>query len=1092
MAEEKAKASSAHDDTVPAALPGEMPADSPALVEAPPPAQRYKLGSELGRGGMGRVVEAVDLHLGRTVAFKEVLAGGSTNMVRRFQREVRITARLEHASIVPLYDAGLMPDGRPFYVMRRVSGRPLIELIERARGLEERLALLPNVLAAIDAIAHAHRRGVIHRDLKPANILVGDLGETVVIDWGLAKVIDDDEPDLESFEPRLPSDSLQTQAGAVFGTPGFMSPEQARGDDPGPHSDVFALGATLYQLIAGKPPVRGTSATEVIASTVRLRIVPLATTAPGAPAELVTIIEKALAPDAEERYANAGELAEDVRRFLTGQLVAAHRYTRRQRIVRFAKRHRAALSIAALAMSAVAALSWFSVHRIMKERDLANAASQEAEQQRAIAAGQAKQARDRADQLLVSHARSRLEASPLAAIAALEHVNNPQPPLADEIDALVKAAMMRGIAWGLPTLPDLVTSFEMTRDGKRLLELDRFGRLQLLDLEARKAVQQHEIKGAWGATWVERDTKIFMMRSKQPPALFDPATQTVDHIATPMTAYAKTADGTQLAYIDDTGVGIFDIAARKATPLWKGKATDAIAIAPDGSWVAFAEASKRWRVIDRSGRVLLQQAGDVSTFEVSRGGKLAALRFGQVMETTPSAAPPVVVTLPIAPADAKFIHAAQYRGDTLVMFGDRALLTWNGTRVFRSASFENNVMFGSEAKDGMIAAVGSDAHVHVVRDDLHLTLTVTDQPTGMLRVATSPESSRIAATAKDAVLVWDVAGLFPARIDQMPGTFIARDRIVFSKGLASDIVVYDVQRKTTEPLTPKIEGMPGGWEVAEDGRFLIMLMTPQGHQALIVYPDLKKQVAIADMTDRSIALVEGDALIYNAKGRVFGKVGLEEARELVTLQGDTQSIAPNGPLGYAALSTTGELVRGTFGGGNFARTQLKDLGPDSFITCDPGRNVLVASGNRLLRWTTSVDEVSRFTEKIASVNATETGIYISLANRDLYFVALRGDQTPRRVPTANAFSIVDRGKRVVGLSPTMQVEIVDMPSFAKWTLPKLYAGRSALSVSRDGQRVLHGYGGASMLWTLPKAVPPLDQLTNAVDDDGAIVWPWEP
>src|SRR5260221_5685570 len=210
---------------------------------------RYRLGVELGRGGMGRVVEAFDTQLGRAVALKEVLPRAGESVDRRFQREVPITARLEHASIVPRYDAGTMPDGRPFYVMRRVTGRPLDELITRARDLPERMALLPNLLAAMDAVAHAHRRGIIHRDLKPANILVGELGETVVIDWGLAKVVGEnviDEAEPEITEPLVPTaaDSLKTQVGSVFGTPGFMAPEQARGEELGPRSDVYALGAT--------------------------------------------------------------------------------------------------------------------------------------------------------------------------------------------------------------------------------------------------------------------------------------------------------------------------------------------------------------------------------------------------------------------------------------------------------------------------------------------------------------------------------------------------------------------------------------------------------------------------------------------------------------------------------------------------------------------------------------------------------------------------------------------------------------------------------------------------------------------------------
>src|SRR5689334_362904 len=177
------QARDALEDTL-AAEPSVDPPDSAPVAPLSAPAERYRLGAELGRGGMGRVVEAFDTQLGRTVALKEVLPKqDQPNISKRFRREVQITARLEHASIVPLYDSGTTSDGRPFYVMRRVSGKPLDQLIERARGLPERLAMLPNLLSAMDAIGHAHRRGVIHRDLKPANILVGELGETVVIDW---------------------------------------------------------------------------------------------------------------------------------------------------------------------------------------------------------------------------------------------------------------------------------------------------------------------------------------------------------------------------------------------------------------------------------------------------------------------------------------------------------------------------------------------------------------------------------------------------------------------------------------------------------------------------------------------------------------------------------------------------------------------------------------------------------------------------------------------------------------------------------------------------------------------------------------------
>src|SRR5207244_1034430 len=144
---------------------------------------------------------------------------------------------------IPVHDAGTSPGGAPFYVMRKVSGRPLEELVGTYQRLEDRLALLPHIVDAAHAIAHAHERGIVHRDIKPANILVGELGETIVIDWGLAKAIG--EPD-EITAKRAAShadDNVKTRAGLVFGTPGFMAPEQLHGAAVDERCDVYALGA---------------------------------------------------------------------------------------------------------------------------------------------------------------------------------------------------------------------------------------------------------------------------------------------------------------------------------------------------------------------------------------------------------------------------------------------------------------------------------------------------------------------------------------------------------------------------------------------------------------------------------------------------------------------------------------------------------------------------------------------------------------------------------------------------------------------------------------------------------------------------------
>src|ERR1044071_286529 len=159
------------------------------------PNNRYRILGEHGRGGLGRVSRAHDVQLGRDVAIKELISRGHVSELR-FLREALITARLEHPGIVPVYEAGRWSDGTPLYAMKLVAGRPLRDLILERKTVDERIGLLHHVIAVADAIAYAHGRNIIHRDLKPANVIVGDFGETIVIDWGLAKdlSVSADEP----------------------------------------------------------------------------------------------------------------------------------------------------------------------------------------------------------------------------------------------------------------------------------------------------------------------------------------------------------------------------------------------------------------------------------------------------------------------------------------------------------------------------------------------------------------------------------------------------------------------------------------------------------------------------------------------------------------------------------------------------------------------------------------------------------------------------------------------------------------------------------------------------------------------------------
>src|SRR5688572_29214115 len=224
------------EDTV-AAPPTPPPPDAAKPAESSPvlPAidpQRYRVIGEVGRGGLGRVSEARDVYLDRKVAVKELLDKDEPAQ-RRFVREALITARLQHPAIVPIYDAGHSEDKGPFYAMKLVAGSSLAEKLADKKSFEERLAFLPSVIAVVDAMAYAHSEHIVHRDLKPHNVLVGNYGETVLIDWGLAK----DLSAAESGPYRAASSAVgltstaETMDGAVMGTPAFMPPEQAAGED---------------------------------------------------------------------------------------------------------------------------------------------------------------------------------------------------------------------------------------------------------------------------------------------------------------------------------------------------------------------------------------------------------------------------------------------------------------------------------------------------------------------------------------------------------------------------------------------------------------------------------------------------------------------------------------------------------------------------------------------------------------------------------------------------------------------------------------------------------------------------------------------
>jgi eukaryotic-like serine/threonine-protein kinase len=303
---------------------------------------RYQLLERVARGGMGVVYAALDEMLGRRVALKILdvpVADG--DLARRLNREARVLARLEHPGIVPVHDVGTLSDGRVFYAMKFVEGQRLDKHIEAVTALPDRLRLF---LRICDAVAFAHARGVLHRDLKPANVMVGAFGEVLVMDWGLAKILRapsgggaEEDPEATILHtPEASSNADATEAtqitgqGTVLGTPGYMSPEQARGDVAhlDERSDTFSLGALLRFLLT--PPSTANS-------NMRWR----------RDKTLDAICAKATASDPANRYASVSDLSADVSRYLDGLPVSARKETIFEKAARFYRRYTVAILLIA-------------------------------------------------------------------------------------------------------------------------------------------------------------------------------------------------------------------------------------------------------------------------------------------------------------------------------------------------------------------------------------------------------------------------------------------------------------------------------------------------------------------------------------------------------------------------------------------------------------------------------------------------------------------------------------------------------------------------------------------------------------------------
>ncbi|HEY4182597.1 MAG TPA: serine/threonine-protein kinase [Kofleriaceae bacterium] len=1060
-------------------------------AEAARPAdeKRYTTGAEIARGGMGRVVEATDNMLGRVVAIKEVLTEDAESL-KRFAREMRITARLEHPSIVPLYDAGPARDGEPpFYVMRRVSGRPLEEVIATAPTLDDRLALLPTVLAATQAIAHAHQRGVIHRDLKPSNILVGELGETVVIDWGLAKVMGETDDPAATIAP-LPQDSLRTRIGTVAGTPGFMSPEQARGEELGPPTDVWALGACLYFLLARQPPhhSEGRTGDDLIDLAATLPVIPLAQLARGVPVELAAIVDKALAFETAERYRDAATLAEELRRFLAGQLVAAHAYTVRERFVRWVRQNLAAVVVGLLAIVVLTIVSFSLIGRILRERDIANAERQDANHQREIV-------QERVDIELIARARGTMITDPVAAVAALKQLPATSKHVEEARGVLLTARMHGAQMFAAPAAPSTALGASLSPSGERAFVYRGAGLYEVFDVPHPTKVVTRRFGADDYAVWVDHGKRL-LVYGKQPPSFWDLTTDTLIPTTLPVLTDIKVSDDDRIAARDDAGrIGWIDLAAQSFTPLYTLERGDgAFAITRNGRYVIIADgvhsAPRPVFVFDGTHQIA---TGPVLGVDVAAGrtSKLAYFTSeGRAFEIDASAAAPTFVEMNAIPSNGVtngFIPT--FDDDRLLSVTMQGFVSVTPTGAYLTVPITGFMATSTPVGPAQFATVTSTEQVIVVDGSQSHQLTL---PTALGHgVVAGRRGSPYLIVAGTAInLVVDLSDVEPRRLT---GQFMmgfmdvdaATTLFVHDDG---SYHLLDLDTGSIDPLR------------ASDGKCCSMRQAPAAQgSAIVFYPlegDVKPRAWVLRRNDRKLESVEGTDVTIVGEGDTIVIVdGREVSFErrgtrthVATIAGKVVGIASDD--NEVIIGTEHELTRIAFA--TMASERIAFSWPVNGSLTPYNHRLLVGRG-RTFEWLDAPGVTVATTEvDNPTVYATRHGALLVAADEQGSFLAL--DETaPKAYPLGRVLAIstesvlVDKGD---------VLELVQLPSRIRLRMP---AGARHMESNRqlvtsDGRRLLSLDAGGLRIWDLPRSGAFHDDVnatTNAIERDSVVVWPWQ-
>lgn len=1078
----------------PPTIPGTMQLPRGQEIGAPPEMPedaRYAVQSEIARGGMGRVVEATDTVLGRTVAVKEALSL-DPDALRRFQRETRITARLEHPSIVPVHDAGVASNGSPFYVMRKVGGRPLEELVARASELPARLALVPHVVAAANAIAHAHSRGIVHRDIKPSNILAGDLGETIVIDWGLAKGIDeadDTHAPVQRVLDDSDDDTIKTRAGIVFGTPGFMAPEQLRGNPVDERCDVYALGATLYHLLARRPPHYSKNAADMMHAAVAGPPTPLREIVPGVPAELATIVDKALAHDNTARYQNAKGLAEDLQRFLAGQLVASHYYTPRERVLRFLHQYRAAVGVAAASVVAILLVASIMFMKVRNERDRADEQATVAVAQKREAEAQREKAIRNSRELVLANARHLATSDPTRAAALVRPLLDTE--LWREARDVIAAARVNGIAFALSASPH-TTSLELSRDGQRALAAGDDGIVRVYDLAKREAKIVADMKGTVRARYADGERKIVLFEGNRLTVL-DVESGGKRDVTTPTPVARLEVAGPIAFWVDPAGaVWKLDLAGGAPQQIVIGEAVKYAVPSPDDRWIALGGV-KHLLLIDRSAPSSPPEEitdGDVHTLTWSGDSlHLVALIDDMLIDVVTDPAPQIFHRVTVGER-----FSVAYSNGRIFSAGPTGvgLVTKDATKIRSSGPEHTLGVF--EARDRVVVSAKPQGQIIVLSDYGDHVLPC---PTTISSVATSARGPWIVAATDNKLLVWDLDAVEPRAITALPPSsakFVSGDALIATVDGAPAQWI-DLRSRKSTPLGDDMQGLvalaaspDGAVAVAIDLTRKAWLVAGLGQPQA-----LDGEVTAATFLDNIQLVVAGD-----------GGVRLEDQQKHTKLALYAHSAAARA---LVSVPNNGGWVAAAFEDGVVWRKHLRD-GAASELKSSASRIALGADGTvfigdagevRAWRPDGRVDTLAKGLKTVTEVALLDTSLLVLTDDANAYELDIKLPSAPVAQPIVHSAVYAPRGGLVAGLSPTGGVEVFDPATKQGWplTIPtKGQAPYSFVEIAPDGTRVLAMTASTLLVWTLdlPASAEAtrawLDKLTNATADSPSEPLTW--